>query len=266
MSEIIRAVFVAWQNPETRGYIPVARLAQTTSSQCQDCFEFVYIQAAREAMQQGFLPFLAFPDLELVYRSRQLFPMFANRVLSGSRPDYAEHLEQLGLPPSTSSPILILSRSGGRRVTDSLELFPLPSFEPDFGYRAWFWAHSLRHLAPTPEKRIMQLHPDERLYVTRDVRNPADSMALKLQTEDHVVVGYMPAYLLDDAHELLDTRESCRVHVDRVNPPPAPIQQRLLCRLESHWPADFVPYSSPRYQPLAQSAATITPPALHPLT
>ena len=125
MPEITRALFVAWQNPETRRFYPVGRLAQVTGDTCDDCFEFVYIAAAREAEQQGFLPFLSFPELEELYRGRELFPMFANRILPTSRPDFSEYLEQLGLPPATSSPVQILSRSGGRRATDTLRALPV---------------------------------------------------------------------------------------------------------------------------------------------
>ena len=106
MPEITRAIFVAWRNPETRRFTPVARLAQIVGDDCQNCFEFVYIRAAQEAMRHGFLPFLAFPELEELYRARQLFPMFGNRILPTSRPDFPEYLEQLGLPPATSSPVL----------------------------------------------------------------------------------------------------------------------------------------------------------------
>jgi hypothetical protein len=52
MPEIARALFVAWQNPETRRFMPVARLAQIIGDECQDCFEFVYIQAARQAAEK----------------------------------------------------------------------------------------------------------------------------------------------------------------------------------------------------------------------
>ena len=94
-----------------------------------------------------------------------------------------------------------------------------------------------------------------------DVQNPADHTALALRTEEGTVVGYMPAYLIDDTRELLETCLLCEVYVDRINPLPAPIQQRLLCRLESCWPPGFAPYSTPRYQPLAQGAARIPAPA-----
>lgn len=259
MAEITRALFVAWQDPETRRYTPVGRLAQIVGDRCDDCFEFVYIAAALDAQSRGFLPFLSFPQVDGLYRGRELFPMFANRLLPATRPDYSEYLEQLGLSAATTSPIQILSRSGGRRATDTLELFPLPVFEPDHGYRTWFWSHALRHINPLALDRISELSSGERLYVLHDIQNPVDPLALALRTEDRVIVGYMPSYLLDDAHTLTQTCESCEVFVDRINPAPAPIQQRLLCRLQSCWPNDFVPYATDRYDPLALGAATVPP-------
>lgn len=257
MTDINRALFVAWQDPRSQRFFPVARLAQITGENCDDCFEFVYIRAALEAQQQGFLPFLSFPDLFGLYRSRELFPLFANRLLSSSRPDFTEYLEQLGLPPSQRSPLLILSRSGGRRTTDTLELFPLPVFEPGYGYRTWFWAHGLRHLPPTSLDQINALTPDTRLYIAPEPNNPVNPQAIALHTDDGIPVGYMPSYLLDDAQELHQRCDICEVFVDRVNTPSAPLPQRLLCRLESCWPWGFTPYSTSRYQPLPEEAAVV---------
>lgn len=258
MPNVVHALFVAWQNPTTRRFSPVARLAQIEGDGCEDCFEFVYIAGANQA--NGFQPFVSFPDFDQVYRAGELFPMFANRILPASRSDYPEYLSQLGLPASTTSPVTILSRSSGRRTTDTLELFPLPEFEHEFGYRVWFWVHGIRHLQPRPDERIAALEQEERLCVRPDLHNPVVPEALGLWTEDEVQIGYMPSYLLDDAHTLHDTCMFCEVYVDRVNLPPAPIQQRLLCRLQSCWPDGFTPYATARYQPLSSNAAQILPP------
>ncbi len=258
MSNVLHALFVAWQNPATRRFYPVGRLAQIEGADCQDCFEFVYIQGALQA--DGFIPFVSFPILYQVYRGRKLFPMFDNRLVSQKRDDFPEYITQLGLPPATISPISILSRSTGRRATDTLELFPLPEFEQEYGYRTWFWAHGLRHVQIEGLRRVLQLRPDEQVFPQCDSGNPVDSSAIELLSVDGLRVGYMPSYLLDDAHNLQDTCSFCEVYVDRLNPPPAPMQQRLLFRLESCWPDGFVPYSTTRYQPLSGDAATIKPP------
>lgn len=257
MPNVVHALFVAWQNPVTRRFYPVARLAQIEGDGCEDCFEFVYIAGAEQA--EGFQPFVSFPDLHQLYRAQELFPMFDNRLVSRKRADFPEYLAELGLPEETTSPITILSRSTGRRRTDTLQLFPLPEFEQEYGYRTWFWAHGIRHLQPRPDERIAALEPEERLCVRQDLNNPVVPEALALWTEDEVQIGYMPSYLLDDAYALQDTCMACEVYVDRVNLAPAPLQQRLLCRLESCWPDGFTPYATARYQPLSSDAARIQP-------
>ncbi len=261
MTEVLHALFVAWQHQETRRFHTVARLAQVSGAGYEECFEFTYIQGSLQA--EGFLPFISFPDLHQVYRSRSLFPMFTNRLLSSSRADFPEHIALLGLPPTTTSPIAILGRSGGRRTTDTLELFPLPEFEPDFGYRTWFWVHGLRHLPQVSQLQIQTLTPGEQALLHCETENPVDSSAIKLlSSRGGHWIGYMPAYLLDDAHTLQQTCEICHIFVDRINPLTSPIQQRVLCRLESCWPEGFIPYSTTRYQPLSSEAAGIRPPKI----
>ena len=178
MTEVLHALFVAWQNPETRRFYPVARLAQVKGSTCIDCYEFTYIQGCLEA--GGFHPFVSFPDIHQVYRSRSLFPMFTNRLLSRSRSDFPEYISLLGLPTTTTSPMTILGRSSGRRATDTLELFPLPEFEPGIGYRTWFWVHGLRHLPTLVQSQIETLTIGERLLPRCETDNPVNPFAIKL--------------------------------------------------------------------------------------
>ena len=258
MPNVLHALFVAWQNPVTRSFFPVARLAQIQGEDCPDCFEFAYVQGALTA--EGFLPFVSFPDQNQIYRSRELFPMFANRILSTTRSDFPEYIELLGLPSATTNPITILSRSAGRRATDTLELFPLPEFEPGYGYRTWFWAHDLRYLPPSNQDRILQLLPSDRVLPECDCNNAIDIFAINLVTQDRIRIGFMPSYLLDDAHTLQESCDICEIYVERVNPHPVPAQQRLLCCLNSCWPDGWVPYSTQRYQPLSSEASVVLPP------
>jgi hypothetical protein len=260
MPNVLHALFVAWQNPLTRRFYPVARLSQISDDAGQGWFEFAYIRGALNADQ--FTPFVSFPNLEQTYRAQDLFPMFANRLLSEKRADFPTYLAHLGLPSATTSPLLILSRSTGRRVTDTLELFPLPELEPEHGYRTWFWAHALRHLSQESHARLAALVPEEPVFPRCDPQNPVDSDAIELLSDDGTRIGFMPSYLLDDAHTLQQTCTLCKVFVERINPPPAPLQQRLLLRLEACWPHGFVPYATDRYQPISSEAATLLRPVL----
>jgi hypothetical protein len=115
-------VFLAWQCPESRKIMPVGRLL----SLGDDDYEFSYIRAARKAQAVGFGPLVSFPDLEAVYRSHGLPALFSNRVMPTSRPDYPTFVRELALEPG--APVLeILGRSGGRRATDELEVFSIPT-------------------------------------------------------------------------------------------------------------------------------------------
>lgn len=81
---------------------------------------------------------------------------------------------------------------------------------------------------------------------------------MALRTEDWFVVGYMPDYLLEDAFEWDKSCGYIELFVEKVNPMPAPVQQRLLCRMESCWPDGFKPFSTRRYQPLSADPLPVT--------
>ena len=76
-----------------------------------------------EKCEAGFPPLMEFPDLDETYWSPELFPVFQNRVMNRSRPDFADYLRHLDLPEG-ADPIEILRVNGGSRVTDTYEVFP----------------------------------------------------------------------------------------------------------------------------------------------
>jgi len=256
LQQQIQALYVAWQQPESRRYFPVARLVAGVGD-IPGLYEFVYIKGAEEAQNADFEPFPAFPKLSEVYRSKELFPFFANRLMSINRPDYPSYLQSLGLD-STADPMHILARSGGGRTTDSIELFSLPTRAGKNGtLRTFFWMHGFRYLDPVQQDCVLRLQPGEELFASQQRDNAVDSNAIRLETADHTPVGYMPRYLASEALSLFNSNCEFRVLVERVNPPPAPTQQRLLCRLEACWPSDFQPFASDTYQPIPADATDL---------
>lgn len=255
MNNFSNAVYISWQDPKTLRFHPVGRLSLVERDDQDNYYEFIYIQEAEEAAGKSFHPFASFPDLNVVYRSRELFPMFGNRILSAKRADFPEYLSDLNLPESTRDPILILGRSEGRRVTDSLEMFPYPTFDPEYGFRTTFWARSIVRLNDSSRRRIDRLAPDEALYYMPDPQNTYDPRSIKLRTKDDVIVGAVPYYLLDDIHILLAHDVDPIFHVERISPSQSPYHERLLCRLD--WPLSdrFEPFSSDRFQPIPPEAS-----------
>lgn len=243
---MLDTLFLAWHDTQRREYHTVGRLLRMQETDGPK-FEFAYVRGVQQACQRGFKPFLAFPHLDQVYRSDELFPFFANRVISPGRPDYDDHVRRLGLDARTADEMTILARSGGVRATDSLVLFPLPSQEPTLGC---YQTHFLVYDVPgAVSERVARLGVGESLTALVD---PDRSIALR--TKDSYLVGYLPSYLLGDALRLADLCSYLEVSVEQVNPPPAPIQQRLLCRLRSCWPTGFVPFRDPVLLPIPSEA------------
>jgi hypothetical protein len=256
--------FVAWRAPTTRTWYPVGRLRSIDSS-----YEFVYTASAERARKEaGFQPLASFPDLDVRYISDDLFPLFANRLLAKSRRDYPAFVEWLSLPDDEADPVALIARSGGHRATDALEIFQCPERDATGLVRMHFFAHGLQHFSPQTIERAARLKAGEPLLLLHDFQNSYDPSALMLRTAEEVPgdiypVGYCPRYLLPDVFELLKrSQTSVRVSVLRVNPPPAPIGFRLLCRLTAAWPAGYQPFSGAEYQPLSTNPRTAYIPAM----
>jgi HIRAN domain len=247
------ALYVAWQQPESRRYYPVARLV-AGAGEARDLYEFAYIRGAEEAAKDGFQPFLAFANLTEVSRSKELFPFFSNRLMSRNRPDFPNYIQSLGLDLN-ADPMLILARSGGTRATDSIELFPLPVRADENGiFQTFFWMHGFRHLDDGQRSRVLSLQPGEELFAWPNADNPVDPNAIQLRTTEQIMIGYLPRYLTNDVVHFLNAGVEFHVFVERVNPPPAPTQQRLLCRFDAAWPKDFQPFASDTFQPVCSDA------------
>lgn len=217
-------LYVAWKQPDSGEWIPVARLEQTASG----AYRFNYTQGAYRA--SNFFPFGGLDRLDVVYESDALFPMFSNRLISKSRPEYADYLRWLGLPHGSADAMSMLALTGGIRGTDSLELFRPPEIGADGEYRLDFFARSLSFLAEETISLIGKLKPGSRLFLMRDIQNPVDPYALTLRTADPVfLAGFCPKYYVKDLGKLLDDGKSAlSVRVKCVNPD-APLNMRLRC-------------------------------------
>jgi hypothetical protein len=242
----MKALFVAWQEPNSRRWVPVGRLTYENGT-----YRFVYTRGAKES--KNFTPFGRMVDLDAAYVSEVLFPLFANRVLPKSRPEYQDYLRWMGLSEKDHDDLEVLARTGGLRATDTLEMFPCPEPTKNNSYEVFFFSHGLRHLIPENQERINSLKYGEELYLMRDVQNPHDPMALLMRTSDPMsLVGYCPRYYSAEFTRLLEAvgKDTVKVTVEQMNPD-APSQLRLLCKLSAPWPANFAPCAKDEFVPLA---------------
>lgn len=246
-----KTLFLAWQDPISRYWFSIGRLTSDGR-----LYQFVYTQGVKEAEAKcAFKPLSSFPCLDEVYTSTQLFPVFANRLMSRSRPDYSSFMEWLNIPNDEHDPMTILARSGGERETDTLAVFPCLEVNAQGQYHLYFFSHGLRHLPNCAIERINQFEPTEKLGLAHQLQSNDESDALILTTEDHYIVGYCPRYLLAELFELIRQKLNLEVQVERVNKAPTPLQFRLLCKMTVQANPDYHPFSSRHYQPLMAELA-----------
>lgn len=228
----MKILYVAWQNTETREWTPVAMLMKDNNG-----YTLRYTQGAKRC--NNFTGLGRMVELDKKYFSNELFPFFANRVISKSRPEYKKYLKWLGLTDITDDPMTILSVTGGLRATDSFELVQPPRKE-DEALKLEFFPRGLRHMPPSTLDTIASLKKGDRLYLVRDIQNSHDEFALLLRTDDpKILIGYVPKYYCPGLVRLLvNSSKNVAVEVLQVNQD-APLDMRLLCSLTTPWSDNF---------------------------
>ena len=242
----MKVLYLGWQDPKDRNWFPVGRLSFDGL-----VYRFVYTKGALKSL--NFIPFGKMGDLNVIYESKELFPLFANRLLSKTRPENKAFLDWLHIPNSENDPLTLLGRSEGIRGTDSLMVFPRPEKSKDGTYHVFFFSHGLRYLPNDVVQAVNGLHTGSRLFLMPNPQNRHERHAVALRTDDPLrVVGYCPRYLCKDFLVLLTsaTPDIPQVMVERVNKD-APLQLRLLCSLQAPWPEGIEPCSGEEYEVLA---------------
>lgn len=224
-------LYVAWQDPHTRSIEPVAHLDRIPQAG-RGMYEFRYLRRALQL--ERFRPFLGFPDPRRVYRSEDLFPFFENRIIPRERADYGTFVNLLGLEED-ADPFEVLARSAGRRQTDTIEVFPGPTYD-DHSARCRFLLHGIRHI-PGAEEACGALVVGDRLRAVLDPQNPTDPQAVLVRDEGWRLLGWIPRYLTGLIHEPLRLLGpgALTITVAHVAPPDAPIHLRLLCAVRAEW-------------------------------
>lgn len=218
----VRALLLVWQNPLTRRFSKVARLATV-----EEGYRFEYLEGARDP---AFELLHSFPDLNRVYVTRQLPAFFRNRVMSRKRLSYAEYANWLGLDPTVDAPFEVLARTGGGRATDTFHVVEEPRLQKGRPTVVRFFASGLSHVDGALG-RLLMVRPGDALAVRREPSNPANPRALLIDATAGEPVGWVPDWLLDEVHELM-AGDRFDLRAEQVNFD-APWHLKLLCRLEA---------------------------------
>lgn len=244
----MNVLYIAWQDPQTRTWHTVGKLTKE-----QDVYCFVYTEGANSSSNFSCLGRMF--DKSKRYYSRELFPLFGNRILNKSRSEYPDYLRWLALDgESDKQPMSLLARSGGKRATDELCVFPHPEQNAQGEYVLYFLSHGLRYLEQTALQQLETLKENDYLTI-RHEENPHDEFALVLEGPTSTKVGYCPRYLNRDLWEVLGKR-GIQLFVERLNLD-APLQFRLLCKAVFTLPVGFELFSGGEYQVLAGDSQMI---------
>lgn len=238
----MKTLYIAWQDSETRLWHTVGRLKRENG-----IYSFVYTKGAQTSPRFSY--FGRMRDVNKKYYSIELFPLFANRILNSSRPEYPTYLKWLALDSEKKTePMQLLARSGGRRATDQLCVFPFPATNENGEMELFFLAHGLRYLDETSLSRLTRLQTGEHLYFQREPNNDFDKYALIIETKENIKIGYCPRHLNRDFIKLINETD-IQLIVERLNLD-APIQFRLLCKAVFTPPPNMALFTDDEYQPL----------------
>lgn len=218
-------MYLAWRDPDTTDWRVVGQLSEQDGS-----YFFGYTKGA--LCSNKFQTFDGMQDLHKRYESRELFPMFKNRILPKNRPEYPEFLQWLGLREEDATPISILGRSGGLRGTDQLQLFKRLEFRDDGSFEAYFFVHGLRYLPQNTADRVDRLQLGEKLFLCPDSQNEYDAEAVLIRADrPPEIIGYCPRYLAKAIKKLLLQDSNCLTISVEALQESAPINYKLLCKL-----------------------------------
>ena len=106
-------IYLLWKNPKTGNKFVVAKLSSG------DKYVFEYVGSVKEALKEGFVPLVAFNDINKKYISNRLFASFSSRVPDKRRKDIKKILDKYGM--SEYDEYELLKLSGGRLPIDNLE-------------------------------------------------------------------------------------------------------------------------------------------------
>ena len=244
-----RRLAVAWQHPGTRRITAVGLLTCSDAS-----YTFSYLRSATGV--EGFQPFLGFPDLARRYEYNALFPLFAQRVMRASRPDFSRYRQALRLGADASE-WSILGRSQGHREGDGIRVFPEPDVDEAGGTTSTFFVSGLRHRMgqdPRISGALDALTPGDRLRLIDEPTNAEDARALLVAEGAGLTLAWVPSVLLSYVHTVRSTAGPL-ITVAGTNGPDVPPAYRLLVHLRGTVAEGYQPFNGPEWTLASEVAA-----------
>lgn len=191
-------IYLVWKDYKGRKRYIIGELSKNGK------YEFKYRASDVDvAIRNGFEPLIAFPDIEEVYSSYDVFPAFSSRLPDKRRKDIKEILGRYKL--ESYDAFELLKKSGGKLPTDSLEFID-PIFLDEMNIVREFYVAGVRHCDYCNEvnKNIhINLNINEELKLEQEYDNNHDKFAVKIMNKENKLIGYVPVFYSEAINEAI---------------------------------------------------------------
>ena len=182
-------LYVVWKDMVTRARTVIGELSKNGK------YEFKYdLKGVEQAKKMGFSLLVAFPDIDKVYESQELFPVFSSRLPDKRRPDIRKVLQRYNL--DCYDQFELLRNSMGRLPIDGLE-FADPIFLDDLNATRQFYLAGSRHYNICDSnlcELIIDLEVGQKLILHKEPENSYDPYAVGVFNSNNNLLGYIPVF------------------------------------------------------------------------
>lgn len=205
-------LLLIWKEPNKRRNYVVGELSKNGQ------FEFSYGYEVQQAIEDGFELLISFPDINKVYKSEQLFSVFASRLPDPKRKGIEAILKKYSLTEYNAYELL--KNSGARLPIDKLEFID-PIFDFDSGeiVRSFFLAGPRYYLGCNGEEceKSIDVTPQEEIRCVLEPENVYDKNAIKILNTKDILLGYLPRYYAEGISKLINNEETIICRVIEIN-------------------------------------------------
>ncbi|HBJ1646729.1 HIRAN domain-containing protein [Clostridium sp. ZBS20] len=205
-------IYLIWKEPKSRQQFVIAKLSKNGK------YEFEYGFNIQQALDKGFIPFIAFNDIEKVYKNDKLFTSFSSRIPDRRRKDIKDILDMYGLEEYDEYELL--KKSGGRLPIDDLEFIdPIVNNGENPIKRCFYVAGPRHYLGCKGEEcvKAINVEVNENLKLELQPTNEYDKYAIKVCNEDENLIGYIPRYYSKELTDLINEGWKYTVKAYEIN-------------------------------------------------
>lgn len=190
-------LFLIWKSERNRTQYVIGELSKNSH------YQFKYCDQIEEAEKQGFTPLTSFPDLDRVYESEVLFPVFESRLPDKKRKDIGSILKKYEM--DEYEPYQLLKRSGARLPIDNL-YFIDPIIDVNIPLKRKFYIAGARYYIGCEGKdcdKSLEISKQDKVFLELEPDNIKDPKAIKVLNKERDLLGYIPRYYSSRVFEMI---------------------------------------------------------------